>query len=119
MKNERINVYIRPMTLKELNDYCDIMQYDKSRAVDELLYGRLAFLKEAREKAKKANKFKSKYDKCFDIRTAEEEEIFEKWCKEKGYNPIANKNTTYTAWNWATENPRDKEKENNEKSTTM
>ena len=41
------------MTNALLAKYCEIYQVDKSRAIDELLYGRLQYLEEARNKAKK------------------------------------------------------------------
>lgn len=53
MKNIKIQIYIRPMTNDLLAKYCEIYQLDKSRAIDELLYGRLQYLEEARNKAKK------------------------------------------------------------------
>lgn len=52
-KNIRINIYIRPMTKKLLDSYCEINELDMSRAVDDLLYGRLKYLEEAEKKANK------------------------------------------------------------------
>lgn len=51
--NVRINVYIRKKTKELLDDYSKINEYDLSRAVDEIIYGRLSFLEEAERKKKK------------------------------------------------------------------
>lgn len=51
--SKRISPYLRDITHKLLMDYCAMNEYDISRAVDELLYGRLAYLEEARQKALK------------------------------------------------------------------
>lgn len=53
MKNNKISVYIRPMTLDLLDKYCEAFQLDRSRAVDELLYGRLEWIRKEETKAKK------------------------------------------------------------------
>ena len=41
------------MTLDLLNKYCEAFQLDRSRAVDELLYGRLEWIRKEEAKAKK------------------------------------------------------------------
>lgn len=58
--SKRINIYIRDITYKLLADYCDKNEYDKSRAVDDLIYGRLSYLIEAEKKAKKQVEKESK-----------------------------------------------------------
>lgn len=54
--SKRINVYIRDKTYNLLKDYMDLNEYDMSRAVDEILYGRLNYLDEAKKKAEEKAK---------------------------------------------------------------
>lgn len=49
--SKRINPYIRDMTYTLLLEYCKNNEYDISRAVDELLYGRLSYLLAAKQDA--------------------------------------------------------------------
>lgn len=106
-KNIRINIYIRQMTKKLLDNYCEINELDQSRAVDDLLYGRLKYLEEAEIKAKKHyTKEQTNLIKKYNVSEEETEEFF-KW-----YNNQEIDNRNYVAWYWYKET-KNMEKEKN------
>ena len=88
------------MTKNLLDNYSEINELDMSRAVDELLYGRLKYLEEAEIKAKeKINKqyTPEQYKLIKDFKLEEEDiEPFLKWYKKVPYYT-----RTYSNWIWS------------------
>lgn len=95
--SQRINVYIRDITYQLLKDFCDINEYDKSRAVDEIIFGRLQYLKQAKEKA--LSKEDKETMKKYKLETTEDLKAFNEW-KEENKNKIKGKaeSAIYIEW---------------------
>ena len=111
--SKRINIYIRDITHDLLVEYCQMNEFDKSRAVDDLLYGRLAYLKEAKKKAiKEYTKEEQKLLKDFNVYKGDEKAFFE-WYKNQ-----PEEKRLRTEWYWSDKNPHSpqnqKEKQENE-----
>lgn len=107
-----------------LIDYCNANEFDLSRAVDDLLSGRLTFMATAKEKAEKAARKEKdhipKRDyalmKKYDI-PRNNVDIFVKWYNSNNFDELIatgqiSESEIQTRWSWAIENPASPKGEN-------